>query len=334
MFGSRLPASPTGNVGTGLGQTTSTGKVGMVSPTRLIKKTNEKLTVDGTEIIFQMTPDAEAPAEMVFYFPQFKAFCAAEELNHTMHNLYTLRGAKTRDGLLWSKHINTSIDLFAKRSDVIFGSHNWPVWGQQKIIDYMEKQRDVYKYIHDQTVRLANHGLKMADIAEKIELPPSLKNNWSTRGYYGTVNHNSKAQYNLYWGWFDGNPANLHPLPESEESAVLVRLMGGSSKVMKEAQSLADQGNYRIAATLLNKIVMSDKENKSAKELLAKTYEQLGFQAESGPWRNFYLTGALELRRGIDGLLNVLLGHVEAERQVDLQGDHRRAYARGQRPVG
>jgi alkyl sulfatase BDS1-like metallo-beta-lactamase superfamily hydrolase len=302
MFGSLLPASPIGNVGTGLGQTTSTGSVGMVAPTKLIKKTNEKLTVDGLEIVFQLTPDAEAPAEMVFYFPKYKAFCGAEELSHTMHNLYTLRGAKIRDGLLWSKHINKSIDLFGKRSEVIFGSHHWPIWGQQKIVDFMEKQRDVYKYIHDQTVRLANHGLKMTDIAEKIELPPSLKNNWATRGYYGTLNYNAKAQYNLYWGPFDGNPAYLHPLPEAEESSVLVRLMGGSKKVMKEAQILVDQGSYRMAATVLNKIVMSEKENKDAKELLAKTYEQLGFQAESGPWRNFYLTGALELRRGIDGL--------------------------------
>lgn len=302
MFGNLLPASPIGNVGTGLGQTTSTGSVGMVKPTKLIKETNEKLVLDGVEIIFQMTPDAEAPAEMIFYFPQFKALCAAEELNHTMHNLYTLRGAKTRDGLVWSKHINKSIELFGNRSEVIFGSHNWPVWGNKNIIDFMEKQRDVYKYIHDQTVRMANHGMKMNDIAEQLKLPPSLEKNWATRGYYGTVNHNAKAQYVLYWGWFDGNPANLHPLPEKDESMLLVNLMGGAKNVIKESQKLIAKGEYRAAATILNKIVMSDKNNSGAKELLANTYEQLGFQSESGPWRNFYLTGALELRRGLDGL--------------------------------
>jgi len=299
MFGNLAPKAPRGTIGTGLGQTLSAGSVGLMEPTTTITEATETLTVDGVEIVFQDTPGAEAPAEFLIYFPKFKAFCQSEELNHVLHNLYTLRGAQVRSGLLWAKHIDKAIDLFGDDVEVSFGSHHWPTWGNAEIIDFMEKQRDLYRYIHDETLRLANHGYTMNEIADEIELPDSLAKTFANREYYGTISHNSKAQYQLYFGWFDGNPAHLNPLAEVDESVKYVEYMGGGEAILKRAASDFEKGDYRFVATVLNHLVFADPKNDAAKELLAKTYVQLGYQAESGPWRNFYLTGAHELRNGV-----------------------------------
>jgi len=299
MFGNLVPKGAEGTIGSGLGQTTPTGTLSLMEPTKTITETGQTLTVDGVEIVFQDTPGAEAPAEFLMYFPQFKAFCQSEEINHVLHNLYTPRGAKVRSGLLWAKHIDKAIDLFGDDLEVSFGSHHWPTWGNANVIDFMEKQRDLYRYIHDETLRLANHGYTMDEIAETIELPESLTKTFANRDYYGTISHNSKAQYQLYFGWFDGNPANLNPLPPVDAGTKYVEYMGGADAIITRAQTDFDKGEYRFVSTVLNHLVFADPENEDAKELLAKAYVQLGYQAESGPWRNFYLSGAKELRDGV-----------------------------------
>jgi len=297
MFGAFLPKSPEGHIGSGLGQGISLGTSGLIPPTHSVTHTGETLTIDGVTIVFQMAPGAEAPQEFMFYLPQFKAFCQAEEMNRTLHNLLTPRGAQIRNGLVWSKHIDQTILMFGDKTDVSFGSHHWPTWGNDEVIEFYEKQRDTYRYIHDQTLRLANHGMTMTEIAEQIKLPKSLASEFYNRGYYGTVNFNSKAQYQFYYGWFDGNPAHLNPLPPREDAIETIRYMGGADAVLDKANADYDEGNYRFVASVLNKLVFAEPKNKQAAELLAKTYQQLGYQAESGPWRDFYLSGAQELRR-------------------------------------
>lgn len=299
MYGNLLPKNKKGMVGAGLGPTTSTGSPGLLIPTDIISKTGQKMTVDGIEMEFLFAPDSEAPAEMLFYFPQFKAIMAAEDATHALHNLYTLRGAKVRNGLLWSKYLNESIDLWGGDADIIFASHHWPTWGNKEIVDYLKKQRDLYRYIHDQTLRLANEGYTPIEIAEIVKLPDSLDTEFYNRGYYGTVSHNVRAQYQLYLGWFDGNPANLHKLPPVEAATRYVEFMGGADAVVKKAKKHFDKGEYRWVAEVVNHVVFANPEHEGAKNLLADTYEQLGYQSESGPWRNFYLTGAKELRDGV-----------------------------------
>jgi alkyl sulfatase BDS1-like metallo-beta-lactamase superfamily hydrolase len=299
MYGNLLPKDSKGNVGGGLGVTTAAGTFTIIEPTDVIFETGTKMTVDGIEIVFQNTPGAEAPAEMMFYFPQFKALCVAEDCNATMHNLYTLRGAKVRDPLAWSKYINEAIELFGDGIDLIFGTHHWPRWGKEECINYLKKQRDLYKYIHDQTLRLANHGYTMYEIAEMLELPESLKKEFYNRGYYGSLNHNVKAVYQRYLGWFDGNPANLHSLPPVESGKKYVEFMGGVDEVIRKARESYDNGEYRWVAQLMNHVVFAFPKNQEAKNLAADALEQLGYQAESGPWRNFYLSGAKELRGGV-----------------------------------
>lgn len=299
MYGNLLDKGPLGNVGGGLGVTTSAGTVTVIAPTDIISETPSELTVDGVEIIFQNTPGAEAPAEMMFYFPQFRALDVAENVNSTMHNLYTLRGAKVRDPLNWSKYINEAIEMFGDDVEVSFGSHHWPRWGTEVVVEHMKKQRDLYKYIHDQTLRLANHGYTMIEIAEMIELPESLATEFSSRGYYGSLSHNVKAVYQRYLGWFDGNPANLHALPPADAGAKYVEFMGGASSVIAKARDSFENGEFRWVAQVMNHLVFAEPDNKEARELLADAFEQLGYQAESGPWRNFYLSGALELRYGV-----------------------------------
>jgi alkyl sulfatase BDS1-like metallo-beta-lactamase superfamily hydrolase len=245
------------------------------------------------------TPEAEAPAELMFYMPGKKAMMQAEEINHTLHNLYTLRGAKVRDGLKWSKYIHDTIVRFGDDVEVSFGSHHWPTWGNEAIVDYWKKQRDVYRYIHDEVLRLANHGYTMLEVGDLVELPDSLGQTFANRGYYGSVNHDAKAQYQLYFGYFSGNPADLYPLPPEAAGKKFVEYMGGADAVIEKAQADYDKGEYRWVATALNNVVFADPSNKAARELLAKTYDQMGYQAESGPWRNFYLSGAKELRDGI-----------------------------------
>ncbi len=299
MYGNLLKPDPKGFLTTGLGAALSMGTTGFVPPNDIISKTGETRVLDGIEVEFQMTPGTEAPAEMVFYFPQFKALCMSEITSHHMHNLYTPRGAQVRDALAWSAQINESIDLFGDRLEVEFASHHWPIWGRDAAVDYLKKQRDLYKYIHDQALRLANHGYNKEEIAEQLELPPSLAKEFYNRGYYGTLNHNAKAVYVKYLGHFDGNPATLHPHPAAAAGARYVKFMGGAANVIKQAQASYDEGDYRWVAEVLNHVVMSDPANESARLLLADALEQMGYQAESGPWRNFYLSGAMELRHGV-----------------------------------
>jgi linear primary-alkylsulfatase len=305
MFGAMLPKGPRGHIGSGLGQGISLGTSGLIPPTQTISHTGETLVVDGIEMVFQMAPGAEAPQEIMFYLPQFKAFCQAEEINHTQHNLLTPRGAQIRNGLVWSKHIDETISTFGKDIEVSFGSHHWPVWGNAKVLDFYEKQRDTYRYIHDQTLRMANHGLTMNEIAEQISLPPVLAKEFYNQGYYGTLSFNAKAQYQYYYGWFDGNPAHLNPLPPVAEAKEMVRYMGGEQAILDKANRDIEDGKLRFAATALNYLVFADPDNKVATQMLSKAYTLLGFQAESGPWRDIYLSGAQELIRPLPKNFNI-----------------------------
>ena len=306
MFGRLLPAAPRARVDSGLGKTTSVGQVSLIAPTEIITKTGTRLIIDGIEIVFQNTPNAEAPAEMMFYFPHRRAFYAAEEANAVLHNLYTLRGAQVRSGADWARWLDEAIDLFGDDMDLVFGGHHWPRWGRDEAVDYLGSQRDLYKYIHDQTLHLANRGLTPLEIAEKIELPKSLSQRWFNRGYYGTVNHNSKATYQLYLGFFDGNPANLNPHPPVEAGRRYVDLAGGADALIANALGAFDRGDYRWVAEVVKHLVFADPGNEDARWLLADAFEQLGYQAESGPWRNFYLTGAQELRLGVQDIAGVV----------------------------
>lgn len=299
MYGVFLPPEPKGKVTMGLGVTVSTGTITLIPPTDLITKTGQEMTIDGLNFVFQMAPDSEAPAEMHFYLPQLKVLCPAENCCHNLHNVYTLRGAKIRDALAWSKYLNEALERWGDKSEVMLNVHHWPVWGRERVVDRLKKQRDMYRYLHDQTLRLANQGYTMLEIGEMIQLPETLAKEWYARGYYGTVNHNVKAIYVKYLGWFDGNPANLHPLPPVEASKHYVEFMGGAEAVIQKARKDYDQGEYRWVAQVMNHVVFADPENAGARELQAKALEQMGYQAESGPWRNFYLTGAQELRRGV-----------------------------------
>jgi alkyl sulfatase BDS1-like metallo-beta-lactamase superfamily hydrolase len=235
---------------------------------------------------------------MMFYFPKYRALCLAEDAVHTMHNLYSLRGAQVRDGLAWSKFLNETIELFGAKTDVAFASHNWPTWGNGPVVSFLKQQRDLYKFIHDQSLRLLNQGYTPIEIGEQLHLPPGLANEFYNRGYYGTLNHNAKAVYQRYLGWFDGNPANLHPLPPEEAGKKYVELLGGPKAILAQARKSFDAGEYRWVVELVNHLVFTDPDNGAARRLQADALEQLGYQAESGPWRNFYLNGAQELRQG------------------------------------
>ncbi|MDH3708038.1 MAG: SCP2 sterol-binding domain-containing protein, partial [Acidimicrobiia bacterium] len=268
------------------------------APTDDITTTGEERVIDGVRIEFQMTPGTEAPAEMNFYFPQLRALCMAENCTCVMHNLYTLRGAQIRDGLAWSKYIHEAMLAFGDKTDLLFATHNWPVWGAEAIDVYFRTQRDTYRYLHDQTMRLANQGFTSLEIAEQLDLPPSLAHQFNNRGYYGSVSHNAKATYQKFLGFFDGNPANLEPLPPEESARRYVDMMGGSDAVVARGREAFDAGEYRWVAQLVNHVVFADPDHREGRELQADALEQLGYQAESGPWRNFYLTGAQELREG------------------------------------
>ena len=298
MYGKRLTISERGHVDTGLGKTPANGKVGILAPTDLITHTPQEMTLDGVRFIFQNTPESEAPAELTFYLPELKVFCGAEIVSRNLHNIYTLRGTKGRDALKWSNYIDEALTLFGE-AEIYFGTHHWPVWGNKQVIDFLKVQRDSYKYIHDQTLRLANEGYTSREIAEVLEFPASLRQTFSNRDYYGTVRHNAKAVYSYYLGWYDANPVNLNPLPPVEAGKRYVDLMGGGDSLLQKAQVSFDEGEYRWVAELLNHLVFAEPENESAKALLARTYDQLGYQAESGPWRDVYLTAAYELRHGI-----------------------------------
>jgi alkyl sulfatase BDS1-like metallo-beta-lactamase superfamily hydrolase len=297
MYGKQLPRSERGHVDSGLGVSPAFGSYGLLEPTELIDRTPQALVIDGVDFVFQNAPGSEAPAELTFYLPHVKAFNGAEVTSHNLHNLYTLRGAKVRDALLWSHYIDESIELFGE-AEVYLASHHWPIWGNQRIIEFLEVQRDTYKYIHDQTVRLFNQGLTPGEIAEAIELPSSLQADFHNRGYYGTLRHNARAVYQNYLGWYDGNPANLNPLPPAEAGRRYVDLAGGAAALLEKAKTAYDQSEYRWVAEVLNHLVFAEPGNTGARALLAACYDQLGYQAESGPWRDVYLTAAFELRHG------------------------------------
>ena len=299
MFGSLLPADAKGRVDAGLGKGTSSGSITLIAPTDIVTDDYTEMTLDGVTFLFMNTPFAEAPAEMMFYLPQMKAFYAAEEANATLHNLYTLRGAQVRDAQLWSHYLRNAVTGLHPDTEVLFGGHHWPRWGRAEIVDYLQKQADTYKYIHDQTLRLANHGYTMTEIADMVELPESLSRAWFNRGYYGSVNHNVKAVYQKYLGWFDGNPANIHPLPNVARAERYVEYMGGSAAVLARARQAYANHDYRWVVEVVNHVVFADPDNDEARELQAAALEQLGYQAESAQWRNFYLSGATELRNGV-----------------------------------
>ena len=298
MYGTALDRGPQGQVGCGLGQAPSTGEVGIIVPTVDITTTGETHTVDGVEIEFQMAPGTEAPAEMHFYFPQFRALCMAENATHNLHNLLTLRGALVRDPHAWSGYLTEAIDTFSDRADVVFASHHWPTWGRQRIVEYLSLQRDLYAYLHDQTLRQLNQGHTGVEIAENFTMPPALEQAWHTRGYYGSVNHNVKAVYQRYMGWFDGNPGRLWPHPPEQAGPRYVAAMGGIDRVVELAREAFDAGDFRWAATLLDHAVFTDEEHAGARTLYADTLEQLGYGAECATWRNFFLSGSTELRTG------------------------------------
>jgi alkyl sulfatase BDS1-like metallo-beta-lactamase superfamily hydrolase len=319
MYGALLPAGPRGQVGAGLGPTTSVGTITLIPPTDIIRKNGAKRQLAGLTLEFWMAPNSEAPSEMFFYIPEMKALCTAEDATHTLHNTYTLRGAKIRDPLAWSKYLNEAIHRWGGEAEVLYAPHHWPVWGQDRIVEHLKKHRDTYRYIHDQAVRLLNHGYTMVEIAEMLELPESLASVWSTRGYYGSFNHDVKSAYVGYLGWFDGNPATLHPLPPVEASKRYVEFMGGAEAVLNKAMACFEKGEYRWVAQVVNHVVFADPQNQTARNLQANALEQLGYQAESSPWRNFYLTGARELREGVPKLPSLNTASPDAIRAMSLE---------------
>jgi alkyl sulfatase BDS1-like metallo-beta-lactamase superfamily hydrolase len=299
MYGALLPRNAQGGVNGGLGQTTSTGAAGLILPTREIKSTGETVTIDGVTMVFQMTPGTEAPAEMNTWFPQFKAMWMAENTTNTLHNVLTLRGAQVRDPLKWASFLNETIDTYGPDVEVKFQAHHWPQWGNAKIVDYWKKQRDLYKYQHDQAVNLLNKGYTGLELSNMVKLPPELDKQFYNRGYYGSVRHNTRAVYQRYMGFYDGNPTTLDQLPPEDAAKKYVEYMGGAASVLGKAKADFDRGEYRWVAEAMKQVVFADPNNKDAKELLADAYEQMGYQAESGPWRSIYLQGAFELRNGV-----------------------------------
>jgi alkyl sulfatase BDS1-like metallo-beta-lactamase superfamily hydrolase len=298
MYGPYLARGDHGQVDCGLGKSQSTGTISLFAPTRSIEKSGQEVTVDGVTMVFQLTPNTEAPAEMNFYFPRFRALCAAENATHNMHNLQTLRGAKVRDALAWSKYLNDAISQFGGETDVLFAQHHWPVWGRDAVVAYLRRQRDLYRYLNDQTLRLLNQGYTGIEIAETFTLPLGLAQSFDLRGYYGSVSHNVKAVYDRYMGWFDGNPSTLHMLPPTESGPRYVEAMGGAARVLELGKAACDRGEYRWAAQLLQHLVFSDPHHQEAMTQQAYALTQLGYQAENATWRNFYLMGAQELHAG------------------------------------
>jgi alkyl sulfatase BDS1-like metallo-beta-lactamase superfamily hydrolase len=301
MYGARLERGPDGQIGSGLGQTTSLGTLTLIPPNLEVTATGQEETVDGVRMVFHLTPGTEAPAEMNFHFPDHRVLCIAENATHTMHNTLTLRGALVRDPHVWAHYLDEAIELFGADSDVLFAGHHWPRWGSERIVEYLKKQRDLYAYLHDQTLRLINKGLTGREIAETLELPPELASEWHCRGYYGSVSHNVKAVYQLYMGWFDANPAHLWEHTPVESARRHVEFMGGAERVLELARRSFDEGDYRWVAEVVNHVVFAEPENQVARQLQADALEQLGYGAENATWRNFYLVGAQELREGVTG---------------------------------
>lgn len=303
QFGPLLPPGPQGHVDCGLGKAIPLSPPGLLAPTHDITHTGQEMVVDGVRIVFQMTPEAEAPAEMNFFFPDRMGagkgwLCMAENCSHNMHNLIPIRGAQARNSLAWSKYIGEAIDLFGSASEVMFASHHWPRWGNDDVVGFLRKQRDMYRYIHDQTMRRANHGMTPLEIADDLALPPELHTEGHTTGYYGHLAHNVKAVYQRYLSWYDGNPANLWKLPPTDVGERYVDLAGGPDALLAKAREAFDRGDYRWVVEVVNHLVFSDPSNEAARELQADAFEQLGYQSESATFRNAFLYGAQELRNG------------------------------------
>ena len=299
QYGLLLPASPFGHVDQAIGKRASRGASGLIAPTRLVTQPIEEMTVDGVRMVFQNTPGTEAPAEMNTWFPQYKAFWAAENITATIHNIYTLRGALVRDALLWSKYINEALYRFGAQAEVMLAAHNWPRWGNDRIQAVMRTQRDVYANLNNDVLHLANNGVTINEIHNVYRLPPSLQQEWAARSYHGSEEHNSRAVINRYLGYWDGNPATLVPVSPRESAPLFVEMMGGGDRILARSRELHASGEYRLAVELLNKLVYAQPRNQAAKDLLADAFEQLGYQKESASLRNSFLAAALELRSGI-----------------------------------
>jgi alkyl sulfatase BDS1-like metallo-beta-lactamase superfamily hydrolase len=299
QFGPVLKKGPRGQVDCGLGKSMAAGSVALLRPTDLIMATGDKRTIDGVEFEFQMAPNSEAPAEMHFFIPRYKLLNLAENCTHNFHNLLPFRGADVRDALAWSKYLSEALQLWGGKAEAMCGQHHWPVWGTERLDGMIRLQRDLYKFAHDQTLRLINHGLTATEIAETIRLPKSLEGAWHARGYYGHIRHNVKAIYQKYLGWYDANPANLDALPPVEAGKKFVEYMGGADAILVRAKKDFDSGEFRFIAQALSHVVFAEPGNTAARAMLADTFEQLGYLAESSTWRNAYLFGAQELRFGM-----------------------------------
>jgi alkyl sulfatase BDS1-like metallo-beta-lactamase superfamily hydrolase len=299
QYGVLLPASPFGHVDQSIGKGTAAGNLGLIPPTVIIEKNIEELTVDGVRMVFQNTPGTEAPAEMNTYFPDLKAFWAAENIVGTIHNIYTLRGALVRDALEWSKQINKALYLFGQETEVMFASHSWPRWGNDRVQEVMRAQRDAYAHLNNGVLHLANQGVTINQVHNVYTLPDSLQQQWAARSYHGSVEHNSRAVINRYLGYWDGNPTTLIPLSPEDSAPLYVEMMGGAAKIIAKSRELYNQGKYRHAQEILNKLVYTEPDNQEAKDLLADVFEQIGYQQESPSVRNSFLAAALELRSGI-----------------------------------
>ncbi|MFE6273295.1 alkyl/aryl-sulfatase [Streptomyces goshikiensis] len=301
MYGAALSKGPRGQISSGLGATNSTGTVTLIPPTLSITHTGQSETVDGIRMVFQMTPGTEAPAELNIHFPGHAALCTAENATHNLHNLLTLRGAQVRDPHDWAHYLTEAVQLFGDATDVVFASHHWPVWGREDALTFLSEQRDLYAYLHDQTLRLLNQGRTGPEIAEELRLPPALERAWHTHGYYGSVSHNTKAVYQRYMGWFDGNPARLWAHPPTEAATRYVDFMGGADTVLSRARASYAEGDFRWVVEVVGHVLFADPDHAGARALQADALEQLGYGSENGTWRNFFLTGALELRHGTVG---------------------------------
>ena len=316
QYGRVLPVSPYGQIDSAIGKATASGTLGLIAPTQTIEEDFEEHTIDGVRMVFQNTPGTEAPAEMNTWFPDLKAFWAAENITATIHNIYTLRGALVRDALAWSKGINEALYRFGSEADVMFASHSWPRWGNERIQEIMRAQRDAYANLNNQVLHLANQGVTINEIHNEYVVPESLQQQWSARQYHGSEFHNSRAVLNRYLGYWDGNPATLAPLSPADAAPLYVEMMGGADRILEKGRELHREGRYQHAMEIVNKLVYADSDNTEAKLLLADIFEQLGYQYESTSLRNSFLSAAKELRHGITDVSGLESGGPDTARAL------------------
>jgi alkyl sulfatase BDS1-like metallo-beta-lactamase superfamily hydrolase len=319
QFGPLLPKGVRGQVDAGLGKTTSTGTLTLIAPTRVIEQTVERHVIDGVDCVFELTPGAEAPSEMVIHHPGLRVLNMTEITSQNFHNLLPLRGAQVRDAQAWSRYLGGALQRYAGEADVLIAQHHWPVWGRAEVQGFLRRQRDLYKFVHDQTLRLMNHGYLASEIAEVLTLPQSLQQDWSARGFYGSLKHNVKAIVQRYLGWYDANPANLDALPPVPAARKAVEYMGGAAAVLARAAQDFERGEYRWVAQVASQLVHAEPGNLQARELAADAMEQLGYQAESATWRNAYLQGALEMRHGAPKLRTPSFASADLVRAMPLE---------------